>query len=70
MSRWDPEDAVGLALAVLLVVAGLAVVGWLLWSGASDRRDMSRCRDRGGRVEHIASTTDWRCVGAAPERAP
>jgi hypothetical protein len=71
MRHWDPEDVVGALILVGLFLAGLLVVGWLLWSAVNDHRDQSRCRDRGGNVEHLpAPVSDWRCVGAQPERAP
>jgi hypothetical protein len=68
-SDWDAGDVVAVMLFGALIIAGLALVGWPLWSAVNDHRDMSRCRDRGGNVEHVGTTTDWRCVGAGPERA-
>ncbi len=70
MKRWDPESVIGVLFVAMIFIAVLATIGWMLWSAVNDHRDQSRCRDRGGNVEHLIPTGDWRCVGAQLKGSP
>ncbi len=65
-----PESVIGALFFAVFSIVVLSAIGWLLWSAVNDHRDQSRCRDRGGNVEHLVPTGDWRCVGAQLERSP
>lgn len=58
----DILAALAVAVAILLVAAGLCAFGVWAWRNADDQRGDSRA---GGGVTEAEQ--DWHCVGARPE---